>query len=111
MVRRYEAALPASTEIVLAIPACPLYHAKLTSFGESDGTVPHDDDPGSTVSISVEYSVIQAKICTLYFLRNQLVHGGSAWNSEESRAQVRDGAAILAFLMPVFVDLMMDNPT
>lgn len=26
-----------------------------------------------------------------------------------NRAQVRDGAAILAFLMPVFVDLMMDN--
>jgi hypothetical protein len=23
---------------------------------------------------------------------------------------VRDGAAILGFLMPVFVDLMMDNP-
>ncbi|GMG81456.1 HEPN domain-containing protein [Paralimibaculum aggregatum] len=47
----------------------------------------------------------------LYVLRNQLVHGGSTWNSGVNRAQVRDGAAILAFLMPVFVDLMMDNPT
>lgn len=46
----------------------------------------------------------------LYVLRNQLVHGGSTWNSGINRAQVRDGAAILAFLMPVFVDLMMDNP-
>ncbi len=46
----------------------------------------------------------------LYVLRNQLVHGGSTWNSSVNRAQVRDGAAILAFLMPVFVDLMMDNP-
>ncbi|MDN2565217.1 HEPN domain-containing protein [Aquibium sp. A9E412] len=46
----------------------------------------------------------------LYVLRNQLVHGGSTWNSGVNRAQVRDGAAILAFLMPVFVDLMMDNP-
>lgn len=27
-----------------------------------------------------------------------------------NRAQVRDGAAILAFLMPVFVDLRMENP-
>ena len=27
-----------------------------------------------------------------------------------NRAQVRDGAAILTFLMPVFVDLMMDDP-
>lgn len=46
----------------------------------------------------------------LYVLRNQLVHGGSTWNSGVNRAQVRDGAAILGFLMPVFVDLMMDNP-
>lgn len=46
----------------------------------------------------------------LYVLRNQLVHGGSTWNSGVNRAQVRDGAAILTFLMPVFVDLMMDNP-
>ena len=46
----------------------------------------------------------------LYVLRNQLIHGGSTWNSGVNRAQVRDGAAILAFLLPVFVDLMMDNP-
>jgi len=46
----------------------------------------------------------------LYVLRNQLVHGGATWNSGINRAQVRDGAAILAFLVPVFVDLMMENP-
>jgi len=46
----------------------------------------------------------------LYVLRNQLVHGGATWNSGVNRAQVRDGAAILGFLMPVFVNLMMDNP-
>ncbi|SLN77768.1 HEPN domain-containing protein [Oceanibacterium hippocampi] len=46
----------------------------------------------------------------LYVLRNQLVHGGSTWNSSVNRDQVRDGAAILGFLMPVFVDVMMDNP-
>ena len=46
----------------------------------------------------------------LYVLRNQLIHGGATWNSGVNRAQVRDGAAILAFLLPVFVDLMMDNP-
>lgn len=45
----------------------------------------------------------------LYVLRNQIVHGGSTWNSSINRAQVRDGAAILACLMPVFLDLMMDN--
>lgn len=46
----------------------------------------------------------------LYVLRNQLVHGGATWNSGVNRDRVRDGAAILAFLMPVFVDIMMDNP-
>jgi len=46
----------------------------------------------------------------LYVLRNQLVHGGATWNSRVNRDQVRDGAAILAFLMPVFVDVMMDHP-
>ena len=46
----------------------------------------------------------------LYGLRNQIVHGGSTWNSSVNREQVRDGTAILEFLMPVFVDVMMDNP-
>ena len=45
-----------------------------------------------------------------YVLRNQLVHGGSTWSSGINRAQVRDGAAILGFLMPVVIDIMMDNP-
>jgi hypothetical protein len=46
----------------------------------------------------------------LYVLRNQLVHGGSTWNSIVNRDQVRDGAAILSFLVPVFTDVMMENP-
>ena len=46
----------------------------------------------------------------LYVLRNQLIHGGSTWNSAVNRNQVRDGADIMGFLMPVFVDIMMDNP-
>jgi len=45
----------------------------------------------------------------LYVLRNQIVHGGSTWNSGVNRTQVRDDSAILAFLMPIFIDLMMDN--
>ena len=41
---------------------------------------------------------------------SNLVHGGATWNSQVNRDQVRDGAAIPAFLMPVFVDVMMDHP-
>ena len=45
-----------------------------------------------------------------YVLRNQLVHGGATWNSDVNRDQVRDGASLLGCLLPIFVDLMMDNP-
>lgn len=56
-------------------------------------------------------TILQMLFDRLYVLRNQLVHGGSTWNSSVNRNQVRDGAAILAALVPTFIDLMMDNPT
>lgn len=43
----------------------------------------------------------------LYVLRNQLVHGGSTWNSATNRVQVRDGANLLGALLPTILDLMM----
>lgn len=46
----------------------------------------------------------------LYTLRNQIVHGGATWRGKVNRSQVKDGAEILGFLMPVFVDIMMENP-
>jgi len=46
----------------------------------------------------------------LYVLRNQLVHGGATWNSSVNRSQVKDGAQIMASLLPLFIDLMMDDP-
>lgn len=46
----------------------------------------------------------------LYVLRNQLIHGGATWQGRVNRSQVGDGAAIMAFLVPHFIDLMLDNP-
>ena len=46
----------------------------------------------------------------LYVLRNQLVHGGATWKGAVNRAQVRDGAAVLAWMLPIFIDIMMDDP-
>jgi hypothetical protein len=46
----------------------------------------------------------------LYVLRNQLLHGGATWDSKVNRGQVGDGYRILATLVPIFIDLMMDNP-
>ena len=47
----------------------------------------------------------------LYVLRNQMVHGGATWNSSVNRNQIRDGAAVLGCLLPIFIDIMMDHPT
>jgi len=66
------------------------------------------------VAVAMNASDTRTILCTLfdrlYVLRNQLVHGGATWNSRVNRDQVRDGAHILAVLVPVFIDLMMDNP-
>ena len=45
----------------------------------------------------------------LYVLRNQLLHGGASHNSSANRDQVKDGAHIMAHLIPRFVELMMDH--
>ena len=46
----------------------------------------------------------------LYVLRNQLLRGGATWNSSVNRGQVRDGATILGWLLPIFIDIMMNHP-
>lgn len=46
----------------------------------------------------------------LYVLRNQIVHGGATWDGSVNRNQACDGAAILAFLMPLLVSIMMEHP-
>ena len=46
----------------------------------------------------------------LYTLRNQLVHGGATWNSSLNREAVRPGARIMEFLVPIFIEIMLDHP-
>lgn len=46
----------------------------------------------------------------IYTLRNQLVHGGATWNSSVNRAQVRDSARLMAHIVPIFLELMLDHP-
>lgn len=47
----------------------------------------------------------------LYVLRNQIIHGGATWNSSINRRQVKEGAAVLSWLLPIFIEIMMDNPS
>lgn len=42
----------------------------------------------------------------LYVLRNQVFHGGATWQSRVNRSQVRSGAAIMAKIVPIVVDVM-----
>lgn len=46
----------------------------------------------------------------LYVLRNQLVHGGSTWNSGTNRSQVADGANIMAVFVPIVIHVIMQAP-
>lgn len=46
----------------------------------------------------------------IYTLRNQIIHGGSTWNSKANREQLSDCTALLSKVVPVIIDLMMDNP-
>ncbi|ERP30782.1 HEPN domain-containing protein [Chitinivibrio alkaliphilus] len=50
-------------------------------------------------------------ICTrLYTLRNQLIHGGATWNSRVNRSQIIDANRILGDIIPLIIEIMMDNP-
>ncbi|MCY3601928.1 MAG: HEPN domain-containing protein [Chloroflexi bacterium] len=54
--------------------------------------------------------VLETLFSRLYVLRNQLLHGGATWRSSVNRDQVRDGARIMFFLVPIFIDVMLKNP-
>ncbi|MCF4009548.1 HEPN domain-containing protein [Rheinheimera sp. UJ63] len=46
----------------------------------------------------------------LYTLRNQLMHGGSTWNSQINRQQVNDASNLQSKLVPLIIGLMMNAP-
>ena len=46
----------------------------------------------------------------LYVLRNQLMHGCATRSGTLNRRQVEQGERVLRFLIPLFLDIMMDNP-
>ena len=46
----------------------------------------------------------------LYVMRNQLIHGGATYQSRVNRDQIRDTSRLLSQLLPLIVDIMLDNP-
>lgn len=58
----------------------------------------------------VTANVLFIIFCRLYILRNQLLHGSATWKSGLNRKAVRRGANIMQRMLPIFVNIMMDNP-
>lgn len=54
-------------------------------------------------------TVLEVVFNRLYTLRNQLIHGGATWNSYVNRDQLRDANAIMGELVPIVIEIMMDN--
>lgn len=45
----------------------------------------------------------------LYTLRNQIIHGGSTYNSSVNRKQIQDSCNILNALLPAFIHILLEN--
>ena len=45
----------------------------------------------------------------LYTLRNQILHGGATYKSKVNRSQVRDANNILKLLVPIVIDIMIEQ--
>ena len=54
--------------------------------------------------------LIELVMRRLYQMRNQLIHGGATYKSSINRTQVRDSANLLGRLIPLIIDIMLDNP-
>ncbi|MCC7198892.1 MAG: hypothetical protein IT483_05240 [Gammaproteobacteria bacterium] len=55
-------------------------------------------------------TVLSVVLSRIYTLRNQLIHGGATWNGRVNRDQIRDCTRLMAKLVPVVVETMMDHP-
>lgn len=45
----------------------------------------------------------------IYTLRNQIMHGGSTWNSQANRSQLKDCVSLLNKVIPIILDLMLEH--
>lgn len=52
--------------------------------------------------------VVSIVMDRLYVLRNQIIHGGATHASKVNRQQVNDGVTLLAEIVPLIIDLMLD---
>lgn len=55
------------------------------------------------------HRVLSIVLSRLYTLRNQMMHGGATYGGKVNRQQLQDANNILAKLVPIIIELMMDN--
>jgi len=55
-------------------------------------------------------ALLEIVLDRLYVLRNQLMHGGATYKSSKNRSQLTDGSNIIGWLIPIIIDIMMNNP-
>ena len=53
--------------------------------------------------------LIEIILDRLYVLRNQVIHGGATYKSKVNRSQIVDGTRILEALIPIVIDIMLQN--
>jgi hypothetical protein len=54
--------------------------------------------------------VLSIVFSRIYTLRNQMLHGGATYNSSVNREQMRDCCYLMSKLVPIIIEIMMDNP-
>lgn len=64
---------------------------------------------GALVRLDTE-DVLILVLSRLHVPLTQLQLGGTTWDSRSSRDTVRDGARLLGVLVPLIIELMLDNP-
>ncbi len=55
-------------------------------------------------------TVLSVVLSRIYTLRNQLMHGGATWGSSVNRDQIRDCTKLMAKLVPLVIEVMLDHP-
>ena len=53
--------------------------------------------------------LLQVVLDRLHVLRNQVFHGGATFKSKVNRSQLRDGMRIMALIVPLMIDIMIDS--
>lgn len=56
------------------------------------------------------YTYLRLVLSRLYVLRNQIIHGSATWKSSANREQVQDAAQVMRTIVPLMIDIMMDDP-